>query len=98
MLIVTGAVRAQPDRLAEVLRLSLEHVHRSRAEPGCLLHTVHQDVEDPNRIVFLEHWSDRAALAAHFSVPAALEFVTALAELADGSTTLDVYQADPIRI
>lgn len=98
MLIVTGAVRAQPDHLAEVLRLSLEHVHRSRAEPGCLLHTVHQDVEDPNRVVFLEHWSDRAALAAHFAVPASLELVTALAELADGPTELAVYRADPVRI
>lgn len=98
MLLVTGAVRAQPDHLAEVLRLSLEHVHRSRAEPGCLLHTVHQDVEDPHRVVFVEHWSDRDALAAHFAVPASLEFVSALTELADGPTTLDVYEANPVRI
>lgn len=98
MLIVTGSVHAQPDRLAEVVRLSLEHVHRSRAEPGCLLHTVHHDVEDPNRVVFLEHWADRPSLAAHFEVPASLDFVSALAALADGSTTLEVYEAEPIRI
>ena len=43
-----------PETLPEVLRLSLEHVNRSRLEPGCLLHSVHRDVEDPNRVVFLE--------------------------------------------
>jgi hypothetical protein len=38
MIIVTGSVHARPEALDEVLRLSLEHVHRSRLEPGCLLH------------------------------------------------------------
>ena len=31
-------------------------------EPGCLLHSVHHDVEDPNRLVFVEHWADHDAL------------------------------------
>ena len=30
MIIVTGSVQARPDTLDEVVRLSLEHVHRSR--------------------------------------------------------------------
>ena len=47
MIIVTGAVTANPEALPEVTRLALEHVHRSRLEPGCLLHSVHQDVENP---------------------------------------------------
>ena len=63
MIIVTGSVQARPEHLDEVLALSLEHVHRSRAEPGCLLHSVHQDVEDANRVVFVEHWADLDALA-----------------------------------
>lgn len=98
MLIVTGSARARPSTLPQALALSLEHVHRSRAEAGCLLHSVHQDVEDPNRLVFLEHWVDRDALAAHFAVPASLEFVSALADLVDGSPILEVYEASPTRI
>lgn len=98
MLIVTGSARARPATLAQALALSLEHVHRSRAEPGCLLHSVHQDVEDPHRLVFVEHWADREALAAHFAVPASLEFVIALADLVDGAPTLDIYDATPTRL
>ena len=88
MIIVTGSVRARPEALEEVLRLSLEHVQRSRQEPGCLLHSVHQDVEDPNRVVFVEHWADRAALEAHFRVAASRTFVMAAGALATDPPTL----------
>jgi len=98
VIIVTGSVRARPDALDEVVRLSLEHVHRSRLEPGCLLHSVHQDVEDASRIVFIEHWADEEALRAHFRVPASGAFVNAVSALAAGPTTLEIYEAAPIEL
>jgi hypothetical protein len=51
-------------------QLSLEHVHRSRKEPGCISHAVHVDCENSLRLVFIEQWADRAALSIHFAVPA----------------------------
>lgn len=98
MIIVTGSVTARPDALDEVLRHSLEHVRRSRLEPGCILHTVHQDVENPNRVVFVEHWTDRDALMTHFQVPASGAFVQALTDLSDGPTTLDIYEAERLEL
>jgi quinol monooxygenase YgiN len=98
MIIVTGSVQARPDQLADVLALSLEHVHRSRREPGCLVHSVHQDVEDPNRVVFVEQWADLDALRTHFQVPASGAFVTALAALTDGNPRLDIYDATPTSV
>jgi len=96
VIIVTGSVRATPDTLDQVLALSLEHVQRSRTEPGCLLHSVHRDVEDPLRFVFVEHWQDRAALRTHFEVPASLAFVTELAALASEQPEMDIYEAQPL--
>ena len=93
MIVVTGGVTARPDSFAEVKRLSLEHVHRSRAEPGCVSHAVHVDCENPLRLVFFEQWADRAALAAHFAVPASRSFVRALQSLAAGSTSIEIYDA-----
>jgi quinol monooxygenase YgiN len=98
MLIVTGSVRTRPDAIEQALALSLEHVHRSREEPGCLLHSVHRDVEDPLRLVFLEHWLDAASLRAHFAVPASGAFVTGLSALADGPTELAIYDAQPTSV
>ena len=77
MIVVTGSVTAREDSLDEVRRLSLEHVHRSRKEPGCISHAVHVDCENSLRLVFIEQWADRAALSAHFAVPASRSFVRA---------------------
>jgi quinol monooxygenase YgiN len=62
MIVVTGSVTAREDCFAEVRKLSLEHVHRSRKEAGCISHAVHVDCENPLRLVFIEQWADRAAL------------------------------------
>ena len=98
MIIVTGSVHARPDALDEVLQLSLEHVRRSRLEPGCILHSVHQDVEDANRVVFIEHWADRDALLTHFGVPESGAFVNGVSALAAGAATLEIYDAEPITL
>jgi quinol monooxygenase YgiN len=93
MIVVTGSVTALPNSFDEVRRLSLEHVHRSRQEPGCVSHAVHVDCENPLRLVFLEQWADRAALLAHFAVPASREFVGALQSLAAAQAIIEMYDA-----
>ena len=93
MIVVTGSVTARQDSFDEVRRLSLEHVHRSRGEPGCISHAVHVDCENPLRLVFFEQWADRAALLRHFAVPASRDFVKALQVLASGTTSIELYDA-----
>ena len=98
MLIVTGSVQARPDTIDEVLRLSLEHVRRSRGEPGCLLHSAHRDAEDPLRVVFFEHWEDADALRTHFRVPASGTFVQKVSALAAGPPSMEIYDARPASV
>jgi quinol monooxygenase YgiN len=93
MIVVTGSVTAREDSLGEVRKLSLEHVQRSRKEPGCISHAVHVDCENPLRLVFIEQWADRAVLLAHFAVPASREFVRALQPLAAAASTIEIYDA-----
>ena len=81
MILVTGSVVARPDSFDEVRRLSLEHVKRSRSEPGCISHAVHVDCENPLRLV------------AHFAVPASRDFVRALQPLAAAASTIELYDA-----
>jgi quinol monooxygenase YgiN len=97
MIVVTGSVVVQDGRLDEALALSREHVRRSRTEPGCLAHAVHHDVENPQRLVFVEEWTDLAALTAHFAVPASRAFVKALAALAGEPPAMTIYEAERLR-
>ena len=96
MIVVTGSVTARADSFDEVRKLSLEHVRRSRTEPGCISHAVHVDCENPLKLVFFEQWADREALAAHFAVPASREFVRALQSLAAAATTIELYDGHKI--
>lgn len=98
MIIVTGSILAKADLLDQVLALSLEHVRRSRTEAGCVSHTVHQDAEEPQRLVFLEEWADRTSLTAHFAVPASREFVRAVRGLAAEPPQMKIYDATPLQL
>lgn len=93
MIIITGSARIKTDHRAEALRLGVEHSARSRAEPGCLAHNCHTDAEDPDRIVFVEHWADMAAVKLHFAVPESGEFVRKLGALAVGRTDIHLFEA-----
>lgn len=96
MILVLGHVTAHPEHFDEVLRLSQQHVERSRAEPGCIAHAVHRDTENPLRLVFVEQWTDMAALQLHFRVPASREFGKVLASMASEPPGLDVFDANAV--
>jgi quinol monooxygenase YgiN len=93
MMIVTGSIVARPETFDELLAASLEHVRRSRDEPGCISHAVHRDVEDDHRLVFFERWADRASLDDHFRVPASADFVRTVTRLAAQPPTMAIYEA-----
>ena len=96
MIIVTGSAVIEPSRWAEAVELSLRHVRRSRGEPGCVSHAVHQDVEQPNRLVFVEEWEGLDALRAHFAVPESIAFVDQLAAMSE-DVSMAVYDAQRVR-
>jgi len=98
MMIVLGSVVARPDTFAEVLKLSQAHVARSRGEPGCVSHAVHQDTEHAQRLVFVEMWADRAALADHFKVQESRAFVKALSALVSEPPRITVYDATLMQV
>jgi quinol monooxygenase YgiN len=96
MIIVTGTILAKPDTFDTVLKLSREHVERSRREDGCISHDVHVDTENRLRLFFYEQWRDEAALRAHFAVPESRGFVKALRDLIVETTGTQIWNAEKI--
>jgi quinol monooxygenase YgiN len=96
MLILSGGVTARADTIADMLRASLEHVHRSRLEPGCVSHDVSIDAENPLRLMFFERWRDEAALKTHFAVPASRSFGKLLQQLAAEPGAMHIHDAREI--
>jgi len=96
MIIVTGSILAREDTFDDVLRASLEHVERSRREPGCISHDVHVDCQNPMRLFFFERWADEAALRAHFAVEDTRAFVRSLKGRIAETTGTQIYRAEAI--
>ena len=98
MILVLGEILTRPDAVIDALALSLEHVHRSRLESGCLSHDVAQDTENPLRLLFTERWADAAALRAHFAVPDSRAFIKALTPLLAAEPSMHVFEARETKI
>jgi quinol monooxygenase YgiN len=98
VLIVIGRVTARLDTFDEILRVSREHVARSRKEPGCISHDVAVDPENPLRLLFTERWADEAALKAHFRVKESRIMWQTLQNLAADPGAMHIYRADEIKL
>jgi quinol monooxygenase YgiN len=98
MIVVIGTAKVKPGDLDTVLKESLEHVARSRAEDGCIAHTVARDQEDSNLLRFVEYWRDEAALLAHFAVPASREFIATVTPHLTAPPEMEIFDADKIKL
>ena len=98
MILVIGHALAKADTLQAMLAISVEHVLRSRAEPGCISHDVTTDVQDPLQLTFVERWSDIAALQAHCALAPLHTFGKRHAAMADGVPSIHVYQSEEIHL
>ena len=96
MILVTGSILAREDAFDEVLTSCLQHVERSRAEPGCISHDVHVDCQNPMRLFFFEQWADEAALRAHFAVEGSRAFVKSLKGRIVETSGTRIYRAESI--
>lgn len=98
MILITGCLQVRPESMDEVLTSAIAHVHRSRGEPGCIAHAVHYDVEDPQRLVFVERWTDLAAVRAHFAVPESGAFVALVGKFLTAPPTLEIFEAQTVSL
>ncbi|MGH8796187.1 MAG: putative quinol monooxygenase [Caldimonas sp.] len=98
MILVTGTLQSRADSIDSLRALAIEHVVRSRTEAGCIEHGVAVDATDSLRLVFFERWADRAALDAHFKVPASRAFVAQAIGLAAQPPRISVYEAEEIAL
>jgi quinol monooxygenase YgiN len=85
-LIIIAESHAKPgcaDALREKL---LTMIEPSRAEPGCVQYTLHEDPAEPGHFYFYEVWKDAAAFEFHTQTPHFKAFGPKVAEIrASGS-------------
>ena len=79
--------------MQEALAISKQHVARSRTEPGCISHSVYEDKDKENHLVFVEEWESEEALQGHFAVPESGQFANAPGAMAAVRPKIRLYKA-----
>jgi len=97
MIIVIGSIVVKEGCVDKALKISQQHVDHSRSEDGCIMHGVHIDSENSQRLVFVEEWKDQASLSQHFVEPTSIEFVKKIEALVVKAPEMAVYDATQLK-
>lgn len=96
MILITGYVILTPEHRERMIALGAEHSARSRAEPGCFAHNCHVDVENPDRLMFVEEWESIDAVRAHFAVPASAAFAAEMRALSPELLVMRIFAVEDV--
>lgn len=81
MVYVIAHLKAHAGKGDEVVALAAPLIESTRKEAGCISYELYRKAAEPDTLVFVESWRDRAAVDAHFSEPHLKSFQAAMAEL-----------------
>lgn len=82
-LTIVANIHATPDKI-DLVKAELEKlVPITRAEPGCILYTLHRDNTDPTHFMFYETWGSRELWQTHMNAP----HLAAYMKATDGAVT-----------
>mgnify|MGYP002379455443 CR=1 FL=1 len=84
-------MKVHAERLDDAIALGRTMLEPSRSEPGCLAYDFYQHHADPNTICFVETWTSREALNAHFETPHFRDFVPQVEAFAVGPLDIRVF-------
>jgi quinol monooxygenase YgiN len=92
MLIAIGRARVSPELRAEMVSAATEMTAITRTDNGCESYGFFAGLNDPEEIISLEIWRDRASLDAHLAHSHTQEFLALAARLVVGIATLTVHE------
>lgn len=93
--VVVGSFTAQAGKEAEAVEAFESLVEPTHREEGCVLYALHQGVDDPRRLAFVERWASRESHSAHMSSPHVQGVLARAEELFEPGGEVVVYESLP---
>lgn len=66
MIYVIATLLVKPEKRADFLENARDVIAATRKEDGCETYDLTSSITEPNEFIFIERWTTREALAAHF--------------------------------
>lgn len=93
MIVVLAKVSVKPEKKAELLKLAKGVMAATQQEEGCVSYVLYDNPHDPGGCMFVEEWTDKAALKKHSTAPHILEWRKASADFLSDKTVIKLYEA-----
>jgi quinol monooxygenase YgiN len=93
--VVVGSFHAQPGKEAEAVEAFKALVEPTHRKEGCILYALHQGIDDPRRLAFIERWASRELLNAHLASAHVKDALERAEELFGDSADIVVYEPVP---
>jgi quinol monooxygenase YgiN len=77
--------------IEEYLEIAREVVLETRKEKGCIMYTLHEDINDPSILTTLEEWEDEESIHQHNKSEHVLRMVPELRKFRE-STEINLYK------
>ncbi|KSV94974.1 hypothetical protein N184_15065 [Sinorhizobium sp. GL28] len=81
MVYIIAYLTAHKGKGDDVVSLAAPLIEATRREAGCISYDLYRKPADPDALVFVETWKDKAAVDAHFEEPHLKAFQAAMADL-----------------
>jgi quinol monooxygenase YgiN len=92
MLAIIAKLPIKEEKLDEAIEAMKELMVEVAKEEGALHYTLNVDRNNPNQLVVIERYQDKAALEYHGGTPHFQAFFAKAAELLDGQPEMTVYK------
>ena len=69
MIYVLATIKAMPGQSSAIIVGARACIAATRQEDGCISYDYVQDTQDADKLIVVERWTSRAALAAHMTTP-----------------------------
>jgi quinol monooxygenase YgiN len=93
---VTARAKAKPGKEKDLENALRDCVGPTHAEPGCLLYTVHRDLQDPASFLVFERWASIDAHNAHMASAHVQELFKKVPELVAGPPDILTFELIPM--
>ncbi len=92
MIGLIAKIPVQENKVDEAITMFKELIQKVAEEEGTLSYTLNRSKKEPNTLVVMERYKDKAALNAHSASPHFNAFMTRLFKILDGNPEITVME------
>lgn len=82
----------KPEKVQEFMGLCKNLVEATLKEEGCIDYGLHQELDNPEILTFLEEWKDEKSLDKHLNSNHFKEIFPLISECLEKETEVDIYK------